>query len=201
VTDVWSMIGPVAPLNTGGDDATPDVSGDGLTMFFVAPGAVGMKDVFFATRANRQAVWAGKTAIPAISTAADESGPALTPDLLTMYLSTNPTGDDDLYVTTRPAIGGAWATPMLVPGVNSTTANDGEPFVNATNTLLLWASDRAGTFDLWMARRALPTDPWGPPMPIAELNTMGGAENDPWLSTDEHTIYFARNNAIFMATR
>ncbi len=200
VTDAWSMIGPVTALNTSSDDATPDVSADGLTMFFVAAGTVGQKDVFVATRADRAAAWGGKTQITAVSTPADDSGPTLTADLLTMYLSANPSGDDDIYVATRPMIGAAWSTPALVPGINSATANDGEPCVNATNTLLLWASSRAGSFDLWMARRANASDPWGPPMAVSELNT-AAPETDPWLSPDEYTIYFARDAAIYVATR
>jgi hypothetical protein len=54
--------------------------------------------------------------------------------------------------------------------------------------------------DLYMVRRATPADPWGVPQPISELNT-NAAENDPWLSPDEHVLYFSRNSAIFMATR
>jgi Tol biopolymer transport system component len=199
VGDTWSMIASVTPLNTTGDDATPEISRDGLTLFFVANGAAGMKDMYVATRADRTSEWGGKTRIVELSTAADESGPTLTPDLLTMYLSTNAGGDEDLYVATRASIGATWSTPVLV-SVNSPTANDAEPFINGTNTLLLFASDRGGNYDIWMARRATPTDPWGTPEPVSELNTTG-EERDPWLSPDERTIYFARNNAIVRAER
>lgn len=200
VADFFGDPVSVTSLNTGGDDATPDVSRDGLTMYFVAPGAAGMKDVHRATRGDRTSAWGGKTRIVELSTAADESGPTLTPDGLTLYLSANPSGDDDIYVSTRMSISDAWSIPTIVPGINSTTANDGEPYVNGANTFLLWASNRAGTFDIWMARRDSPADPWGTAMPVAELNS-GGAENDPWLSADERTIYFARDDAMFRATR
>lgn len=198
-TATWSMPTNVAILNTAGDDATPEVSRDGLTLFFVANGVAGAKDTYFSTRPTRTAAWATKTHVPALSTASDESGPTLTPDLLTIYFSNNASTDDDLYVSSRAAIGAAWTMPVVMP-INSPTANDAEPFINGANTLLLWSSDRGGNFDLWEARRATPADPWGTPQPVSGVNT-GTDERDPWLSADEHTLYFVRGNAIVMATR
>ena len=195
----WTMLAPVTPLNTGGDDATPEVMRDGLTMYFVTGGSSGMKDVFLATRADRASPWGGKTEIFELSTPADESGPTLTPDGLTMYLSTNANGDDDLFVSTRSSTTSPWETPTPVTGIN-TAANDAEPFINGSNTLLLFASDRDGNYDLFMARRARATDPWGAPVALGELNT-SGTERDPWLSPDERTLFFARDNALFTASR
>lgn len=78
---------------------------------------------------------------------------------------------------------------------------DSEPYVNGSNTYILWYSARSGNNDLWHARRSSPAMAWDTPAPIAELNTSGTSEGDPWLSPDEHTIYFMRDNDIYIATR
>jgi hypothetical protein len=195
----WGPPTNVSVLNTTGDDVTPELVRDGLTLYFSGPGPAGQKDIYYATRPARDAAWSTRVHVPQLSSAADEAGPTLTADQLTLYFARDPAGNDDIYRSTRASVGAAWSTPVAV-SFNSPTANDAEPFVNGNDTLLLFASNRGGNMDLYMVRRATPADPWGVPQPISELNT-NAAENDPWLSPDEHVLYFSRNSAIFMATR
>jgi Tol biopolymer transport system component len=46
--------------------------------------------------------------------------------------------------------------------------------------------------DLFYAVRPSMDEPFGEPVPIADLNT-GADERDPWLSPDGSTLYFATN--------
>jgi hypothetical protein len=199
--EVWSGFRAVSELNTTGDDATPDVSRDGLTLYWSSSGAAGAKDLWFATRPDRQALWGTKQRIVELASAADEAGPATTPDALNIYFARDPSGTDDIYTSTRSSATDMWSVPMPVDALNVAGVLDSEPFVNDTNTFIVWYSARSGNNDLWSARRTLPTDPWGPATPISELNTTTNAEGDPWLSPDEHVIYFMRNNDLYMATR
>ena len=201
IEDPWGAPRAVVELNTTGDDATPDVSRDGLTLYWAAPGAAGVKDLWFSSRPDRASPWGARQRIVELASAADEAGPALTPDGLTIYFARDPSGTDDIYTSTRASTSAAWGTPVQLVELGGAGVLDSEPFVNGSNTLLLFYSARSGNNDLWFARRASPALPWCPPSPLAELNTTANPEADPWLSPDEHVIYFARNNDILMATR
>src|SRR6185369_9097275 len=74
-SDPWGTPTDVSELNTAGDDATPEITRDGLTLYWVANGAAGMKDIWMATRPDRTSPWANKTRIAPLASAADESGP------------------------------------------------------------------------------------------------------------------------------
>ncbi len=60
-------------------------------------------------------------------------------------------------------------------GIN-TSANDGCPIEAPDGHMLFFATDRAGSLDIWVAYRDKDTDPWGSPVPLpAPVNT-GSAE-------------------------
>lgn len=199
-TDPWGTPTNVSELNTAGDDATPEITRDGLTLYWVANGAAGMKDIWMATRADRSSPWANKTRIVELASAGDEAGPTITPDGLLFFFATNPTSTDDLYTSSRASTAATWSAPAALTALNMAGVNDSEPFINGTGTLILWASTRTGAGDIYMARRADRTQPWGAPMAVTEVNT-ASQEGDPWLSADEHVLYFSRANAIYTATR
>ena len=203
VLDPFATPTNVTVLNGTGDDATPDVTGDGLTLYYVTdrPGGAGAKDIFVATRPDRSSAWVGPVLVPELATSGDEAGPSISADGLHMFFGTDGAGND-LYASTRAQPGDAWGTPGPVAELN-TAADDGEPWINRDGTFIVFSSTRAGGaggYDLWMARRAAPGLPWGTPEPVTELDTAGD-EADPWLSYDERVIYFARNDVIVTASR
>jgi hypothetical protein len=200
IDDPWGPPRAIAELNTTGDDATPEVSRDGLTLYWSSSGAAGLKDIWFATRPDRTSTWGTKQHIVELASAADEAGPCVSLDGLAFYFARDPSGTDDIYLSTRAATTAAWGTPTAVAQLNAAGTLDSEPFVNGSHTFIVFYSARSGNNDLWSARRATPTDPWGPPVALDELNT-AAAEGDPWLSPDEHVIYFMRANDLYMATR
>ena len=192
-------------LNTAGDDVTPSISSDGLTLLYSSrrAGALGAspnKDLYLTTRPTRTSPWAAPMAITASRTG-DDVSPSLSADGLHLYFISQG-ASDDIFLATRATPTAPWSTAAPVPGLNTGTEESG-PTINATETFIIFASTRtptAGGSDLWTARRATPSDPWGTPQPLAELNT-AGEETDPWLSPDERTIVFARGNNLFIATR
>jgi hypothetical protein len=200
ISDPWGSPRAVSELNTTGDDATPDVARDGLTLYWASNGAAGIKDLWFSTRPDRTSLWSPRQRIVELASAADEAGPTTTLDGLVIYFARDPSGSDDVYTSTRASIGAAWAAPTAVAELNVAGVLDSEPYINVSNTFVLWYSARSGNNDLWSARRTSAALPWEAATPMAELNTTD-AEGDPWLSPDEHVIYFARNNDLYMATR
>jgi Tol biopolymer transport system component len=189
-------------LNTAGDDATPWLSPDGLAIYYTTAGSVGEKDMFFATRATRTSAWSAPQEITVLSSMGDEAGPALTPDQLAIFFASDRTGNDNIFVATRASITSAWSQPQQIVEL-STSMSDGEPWIDASQTAIYFASDRpggAGGFDLYVARRTTSTVPFDAPERITELSTAAD-ETDPWLAADQRAIYFARANVVMSATR
>lgn len=73
---------------------------------------------------------------------------------------------------------GPWGAPKSVDpyrinGVN-TSANDGCPIESPDGDMLFFASDRAGSLDIWVATRDNESDDWGSPVQLpAPINTAG----------------------------
>jgi Tol biopolymer transport system component len=200
ITSPWGMATNVSALNTAGDDATPSLSRDGLTLYWTANGSKGLKDIWMSTRATRADAWGPRVELTAISTTGDDAGPAISADGLELYFASDTPGNDNLYVAKRASITDSFTTASQITELN-TGSPDHEPWINGTKTFLVWTSARvSGNDDIWMARRTDAMATWGTATPISELNT-GAVESDPWLSPDETTIYFGRGTDIFMATR
>jgi Tol biopolymer transport system component len=87
----------------------------------------------------------------------------------------------------------------------STPGYDGGPWINATGLVLYWHSDGGTSRELYVAERATAADAFGPAMPMADVNSPDN-EQDPWVSSDGHTIVFVSNRNtgnydLYMATR
>ena len=111
---------------------------------------------------------------------ANEQGPALSSDNLSLYFCSNRpggSGGNDLWVSRRGSEVDAWEEPVnLGPGVNSPGGDCG-PSLSVDGRLLFFTSNRtggAGGNDLYMSSRTDPTDDlvWGTPVRLGpEINT------------------------------
>ena len=107
-------------------------------------------------------------------------------------------------ISVDPASLPAFGTPMVVSEL-VTAFEDDDPCLTRDGLELFFDSTRTdGGNDLHHTRRASITDPWGPVLPITELNT-STAEEHPSISGDGLTLYFtsgrAGNADLWMATR
>ena len=203
----WGAAINVTVLNSTGDDATPDVSPDGLTLHYVTAraGAIGAKDVYVSTRESRDHAWSPPVHVPELSTAGDEAGPSARADSREVYLGSNVAGGaggDDLYFSVRSSTAVAFGPLRAVDGLN-TASNDAEPWISATGQFLAFASNRAGGAggsDLYITSRPALSDPFETPSALPGVNTSAD-ETDPWLSADGTVLFFARGGDIYTATR
>lgn len=200
----WQPPVNVVELNTTGSDATPGISSDGLTLYFAAErdDAIGVKDLYVATRPDRDAPWEPPERIAEVASTADEAGPAISVDELTLYFTSNRDGDFDVYRSTRASAADPWSAPVPVTELNSDDV-ESEPWPDGPQTTIVLGSRRpggAGGTDLYEARRATADDPFGAPMPIVELNTDAN-DTDPWLSPDGRTLVFTRGDDLYITTR
>ena len=132
---------------------------------------------------------------------------AISPDGLTLYISTNQAGGAggyDLMAATRPTLSSPFNAPTGLARVN--TANDefGGSMSGDGLTLYYILADAVDA-NIWSATRASVLDQFGSPAPIAELNS-ASFDNGPAISHDGLEIYFVsmRGGAdpeIYVATR
>jgi Tol biopolymer transport system component len=88
-----------------------------------------------------------------LSSAARESDPAFDSSGTVLVLANDfETGDTDLSVTRRSAVGAAWDTPVRIPGVNSASQDD-DPWISGDTRYLIFASTRDGDGDLYECSR------------------------------------------------
>lgn len=129
--------------------------------------------------------WGLPTRFTALNSAAVDQDPTMTADKLEVVFASNRTGgmgSDDLWVATRASETAAFETPVPVPGVNSTGAEQ-HPWLSPDGRLMYFASNRDGNVDIYVTARATRTSPWAAPSAVPELNS-AGTEQPGGLTTD-----------------
>ena len=189
--DAWNEPTPIAELNTPAGEFHPFVTPDELTLLYGGP-----NDVFISTRASKADMWGPAAPLPApVSSAEGDDAPFMSADRLTLLFDSNRPGgqgDTDLWMATRPTIGGDWTVSNLGAVIN-TAAQERGPYLSSDSLNLFFASRRSGglgDFDLYVSRRDEPTAPWGPPLNLGpQINTPLN-ENFPMFWDAGNTLFF-----------
>jgi hypothetical protein len=192
--DPWAVPMNLGALNTAGDETTPELAPDALTMFFARGPDMGDHDIYVATRPDRDSAWSVPVPIAELDLPGSEEAAAPAPDLLTLVLDNGGV----IFGSTRPLTTSAWSTPTPIPELVAPGVTMGQTWLGDTVIFLTSVGGPTGQ-DLWYAQRTGPLT-FTPPVRLDELSTAGN-DSDPWLSPDLGTIYFSRDNAIYVATR
>lgn len=190
-------LGPV--VNSTASDGSPEVSADGLSLYFDSgrSGGPGDWDMWVTTR-TPGGVWGTPVPLPApVNGPYADSGPSLSADGLSLYFGSNRPGygSYDLYVTTRPSQDAPWGPPAnLGPTVNG-PYYDNHPSISADGLSLYFDSARPDGFDydIWVARRKTINSPWQIPV------NLGWAIND--ISIELSPFIFSNGLVLFFDSR
>ncbi len=202
VEDAWGPPENLGPLVNGASwDLSASISADGLELYFhsLRGGGYGVSDLYVTRRATRTSPWGPPTNLgPNVNGSSDEACPSVSSDGLELYFISNRPGGYggfDLYVSKRATTNDPWGDLVnLGPGVNS-PAYDGNSSLSADGLLMVFESDRPGGYagyQIYMARRATKTDPWGPAMnagPVVNSSSNLGSCRAR-VSFDGSTLYF-----------
>jgi hypothetical protein len=193
----------LASLNSAGQDYSARLSPDELTVWFASDRA-GTDEIFTATRTSLTVPFANITAVANVSVAGENTvHPTVTGDELALYEQVGTGGGGVIEVATRATTTNAFSTPA-VSSVDS-PQDDIMPFVAPDGTQLYFASNRGGTYRIYVATGSGGT--FGTPA-LAPIPASGGSYADemPVLSNDGLALYFASSRTdpafdIHVATR
>jgi WD40-like Beta Propeller Repeat len=203
----------VPELASAFEDDGATVTGDGLTMFVASTRAKpdgGSLDLFVATRGTPTGMFDAPRLIPSVSSTADDVHPYVRADGTELWFSSDRTGTAGVRDIYRAALAadGTVGPPARVVEL-ATALEDSSPVISDDGLVLYFGSERAGgsgSRDIWIARRASPTEAFGTPTNVAELNT--DSDDIPtWLSADQCRLYLTSGRIngtprdIFFATR
>jgi hypothetical protein len=162
-----------APPNSSGNEVSPTVSGDGLTLIFASSrgGGSGYYDLWMSRRPTTQQDWSPPVNLgPVVNSSSGEWECCLSCDGLALFFMSaeraGGLGANDAWVTVRRSINDPWGPPVNLGPPVSTSAEDGNVVISADGRMLYFASTRLGGLGGW--------DIWQVPIiPIVDFNGDG----------------------------
>jgi Tol biopolymer transport system component len=207
VDEPWGDPQLVPGVNSADSETAPELSTDGLTLYFSSnrAGGKGKHDIYITHRDNRDAAWDPPDLVPELNSASNDYSPVEEDSGLVVYFySTRDGGDQDLFKATRPSKDDLWHTPPALVDELDTADNDADPFVTGDGLTLYFGSGSSGVLDIYVAGRLDRDAAFDPAAPVDELNS-DGQDTDPWVSPDGRTMVLTSNRAgdndLYEATR
>jgi len=191
------FLGP--PINSSYGEANPEISADGLTLFFDSdrPGGRGDWDIWFSTRATTDGPWSEPVNLgPTINGPYWDVHSSVSKDGLSLFFcSTRPDGygDRDIWFSTRATTNDLWSEPEnLGPIVNSPSWDSG-PDISSDGLKLFFDSERPGGYgeiDIWLTTRTTIDAPWSEPVNLGPIVNSSYREITACISADGSILYF-----------
>jgi len=147
----WGTPALVPELSSGSREAATATSNNTVMVFESDRG--GDNDTFLTTRASAGVPWGTPARVDAIATTSSDGNPMLSADGLELYFSSNRTGDNELYLSTRATVGDAFGPPVAITELAGIGFDDQDPWISPDRRTLLFTSNRDGTTRLWQSTR------------------------------------------------
>lgn len=187
---------PLAALNTSGNEGTPFVSRDALSIYFYATrdGGPGDRDLWYATRAEVAGEFGNPRQVMGVNGTSYDHLPWLSDDELTIYYTTlreGGIGRSDIWQASRPTKDAAFVDHRPVPGINTEYREDAIAFSPDRLTVYFTTDrDTDGDLDIWQATRSARSHDFSEPTPVVALNSTEEDTNLA-LTRDGRRLYFS----------
>ena len=143
----WGEAHLVNELNTADNELDPEVSFDGLTIYFNSTnpvaGAQGAFDLFYSTRLTRDDPWSPPHLVPNVNSAESDMGAVMDAAQTTLVFHRTGAHSLDLYMSTRGAPDADWQTPSRLDGLD-TDDQEADAWLSADGLTLYFNSNRMG---------------------------------------------------------
>lgn len=186
-------------VNSSAFEGSPDISKDGLSLFFdayVRPGGQGDWDIWVATRDATNGDWGAAVSLPPpINSPYADAGPTISADGLSLFFASNRTGgygDFDLWVTTRKTTEDPWEPPLNLGPVVNSFASENHPSISADGLSLYFDCNWFFGFDydICVVTRASMNDDWDIPVWLGPATDAGLYDWSPSISSDGLALFF-----------
>ena len=174
---VFSPAASVAGINGAGNNGTPFLTRDGLTLYFYSDrsGGIGSRDIWQAHRADPSAAWQDLAPVPGINSSSLDHLPTLSADQLTLVFASNRStglGGGDLWIAERSSVSENFSPPRNLVTLN-TPVEDSGPSLSSDGLALYFSSKRPseGTSDIWVATRPDRGSSFGVPLELDAVNS------------------------------
>jgi len=196
-------LGPI--VNSLAFEGSPDISNDGLSLFFDAyfrPGGPGDWDIWVATRDLTNGDWGAAVPLPPpINSPYADAGPTISADGLSLFFASDRPdgyGGFDLWVTTRATTSDDWEEPMNIGPIVNSLAGENHPSISADGLSLYFDSNWAFWFDydICVVTRASINHDWGIPVWLGPATDWGLYDWSPSISSDALTLFFEARSQL-----
>ena len=206
VTDAWGSPTRLdSSFNVGGTtpptEESPRLSPDDLTLYFGRGG-----DIYYATRSTVGQPWSTPQQLPTVSTANYEKWFAVCTG--GYFLVVRNTGSGTPYHLYEGQLGNGAGT--MAAELAGAAGSETGSFLTSDCLTTYFASTRDGTTtQLYTATRSAPGATWSTPTLLDTQFGTSTDNEDPWLSPDQRTFYFASaryggtdtNKGVYCSTR
>jgi hypothetical protein len=198
----------VPNVNSGSYDSYPEISRDGLELYFASKRDSISQNMWISRRLTINDPWSEPIKLDApLNREGIVVSPSLSADGLELYLDHM---DNDLWISIRLSKDDLWGEPVkLGPPVN-TEHRESHPCISADGLELYFMSDRPGggtnptNTDIFVAIRATKDDPWGEPVKLSSNVNSDQYESTPFISSDGLLLFFGRGYSkghVFVSRR
>lgn len=180
---------PVSSVNSSLMEWGPDISADGLTLYFARGSSFNNGDIWAATHSSIYDSFGAPQIVTELNSNATEAGACLSDDGLSMYLCSSRTGGSgllDLWYFTRQDINAAFGQGVNLSEIN-TVGDEISPSITADGLTIYWGLD---LHNIWSASRTDINSPFSNPHLVTELNYTGYDSGAPDISSDGKVIFF-----------
>ena len=196
-SDPWGPSTLVAELSSPQNDEDPEVSVDGLFMYFASDRG-GAERIYMSQRRTRDTPWGMPALVSTLGASTLDKAPGLDREQLNLAFGSRrgTASVAHLFTATRPDASAAWLTASEITALNSAW-EDTDPALFSSGSGLVFVSRRltqGGTADLFQAARPDESAPFESLAPIGELNT-SFTEESPWMSQDGKHILFTSDRS------
>jgi hypothetical protein len=159
LSDSFSTPRTIANVNSSGVELAPQLSSDGLRLYFSSDRFNGNRDIWVATRATRSVDFSTPARVAGLNSSASEFGPSLGSDELEAFIASDRPGGEgsmDLWRATRATRDDAFGALENVTELND-AGYDTDPRLTADGSEIFFSASRNGDQVLWSARRSCVT--------------------------------------------
>jgi hypothetical protein len=191
-------LGPM--INSSSGEGSPSISANGLSLYYVSlrPGGSGQGDIWVSTRESTDADWGEPVNLGQIVNSSAWDGElSISTDGLELYFGSRRTGGSgtsDIWITTRATVSDPWGEPVNLGSTVNSSAGDYDVCISADGLALYIESDRSGGHgggDLWVAKRATTSEPWGEPVNLGSTINTSAYDGAPSISADGRMLFFS----------